>query len=311
MGEQVAYDVDLFFDYFKELAESNEAKAKWMKLEPKHWAGKKHVVETKVWLEETGAVGEWRCSTGDGHIDQARISYRLNCDVDCLMASVNSIKEVHAASVGTFMYIIDKGKDKRGDQWSQKYRAIKLPWPMRQRDVVYTEHIRKDGDDIYVFSRSSRDLDEATKEMSVHMGRIRADMKLAGYKIHPVDECTTEVTYLLSVDLGGPFGKIDYFNRKLAGRYMKGVVDMHRLHVEKSQREGVLSDPPLPLPLLSKAIAKLGDKRPSLVTSPMFAGMKNTDTTVEDSLNIEMGRMIKKTAGVVDTEDKDENLFSM
>ncbi|GMH75621.1 hypothetical protein TL16_g06821 [Triparma laevis f. inornata] len=334
---------ELFFEYFKELAESDEAKAGWMKLEAKNWDakkhtdwdGKKHTEQLKEWLKETGAVGEWRCSTGDGPIDQTRVVYTVKCDLDTIMERVNSIKEDHASSVGNFTYIINKSsreEEARGEYWRQKYRAIKLPWPMRQRDIVYTEHQKKRDERrdksgkiivkkaIWVFMRSSKDLDGATKELSSNLGRVRAEMKLAGYKVEFVDDNTTKMTFLMSIDLGGPFAEIDYINRQLAGRYMKGIVDMHIRHVEKEKKKlatkarkvlGNISDPPPPLPLVSRAVAKLGEKRSSLVTSPIFAGMRNTDSTIEDTLNIEMGRMIKKTAGVVVNEEGNDDVMKV
>lgn len=163
-------------------------------------------------------------------------------------------------------------------------------------------------------------MDGATKELSSNLGRVRAEMKLAGYKVEFVDDNTTKMTFLMSIDLGGPFAEIDYINRQLAGRYMKGIVDMHIRHVEKEEKKlaakarkvlGNISDPPPPLPFVSRAVAKLGGKRSSLVTSPMFAGMRNTDSTIEDTLNIEMGRMIKKTAGVVDNEEGNDDVMKV
>eukprot|EP00519_Triparma_laevis_P014456 CAMPEP_0182493510 /NCGR_PEP_ID=MMETSP1321-20130603/2463_1 /TAXON_ID=91990 /ORGANISM="Bolidomonas sp., Strain RCC1657" /LENGTH=59 /DNA_ID=CAMNT_0024696289 /DNA_START=60 /DNA_END=236 /DNA_ORIENTATION=+ len=58
-----------------------------------------------------------------------------------MMTSISGIKNTHSMTVGSFMYVLDKGED-----WRQIYRAIKLPWPLSQRDVVYTEHMRKEPD---------------------------------------------------------------------------------------------------------------------------------------------------------------------
>lgn len=56
-----------FRGYFFDLAESTVETAGWEKMEAKYF-GKKGKGE--AWLEETGAIAEWRCSTGDGPIDQ-------------------------------------------------------------------------------------------------------------------------------------------------------------------------------------------------------------------------------------------------
>ena len=76
---------------------------------------------------------------------------------------------------------------------------------------------------------------------------------------------------------------------------MKGVVDLHRKFAEASKRDGAVSEPPPPLPFLPKVLAA--------ATSPMFMGSRNTDSRVDDSLNIELGRMIKKKASKADDEE--------
>ena len=99
-----------------------------------------------------------------------------------MITSLSGIKNDHSMTVGTFMYVLDKGED-----WRQVYRAIRLPWPFRQRDLVYTEHTRREqGEDVLICCRSSTELDESTNELSVKAGRMRADMRVAGYRLRPM-----------------------------------------------------------------------------------------------------------------------------
>ncbi|GMH59581.1 hypothetical protein TrST_g11520 [Triparma strigata] len=84
----------------------------------------------------------------------------------------------------------------------------------------------------------------------------------------------------------------------MAQSYLKGVVDMHRKFAEASKRGGAVSEPPPPLWILSKALAS--------ATNPMLAGSRKTDSSVEDSLNIEMGRMIKEKASKSDDDQNDD-----
>ena len=84
----------------------------------------------------------------------------------------------------------------------------------------------------------------------------------------------------------------------MAQSYLKGVVDIHRKFAEASKRGGAVSEPPPPLRILSKALAA--------ATNPMLAGSRKTDSSVEDSLNIEMGRMIKKKASKSDDDQNDD-----
>mmetsp|Transcript_6501 Transcript_6501/g.11789 ORF Transcript_6501/g.11789 Transcript_6501/m.11789 type:complete len:80 (+) Transcript_6501:2-241(+) len=74
----------------------------------------------------------------------------------------------------------------------------------------------------------------------------------------------------------------------MAQSYLKGVVDMHRRYAKDSKRDGAVSEPPPPLPFLPKVLAA--------AANPIFKGSRNDDKSVENSLNIEMGRMIKKKA---------------
>ncbi|GMH73197.1 hypothetical protein TL16_g06118 [Triparma laevis f. inornata] len=289
MGPEVAYSVDLFIDYFKKLSKSDEKEAGWKPLDAKDWSGKTKKV--KEWLEETGVKAEWRCADGNGPIDQARVRYVVDADIEMMMSAISSIKNTHSMAVGSFMYIVEKGKD-----WRQIYRAVKLPWPLRQRDVVFTEHTRRDpGGDVLVCSRSSRELSDSTRELSVKAGRMRAELRVGGYRLRGAGSGKTEIVCLIDMDLGGSFA-FGYLYRRMSQAYLKGVVDMHREFAEKSKREKALSDPPPPLPILSKALAA--------ATNPMFAGLNNADSSVGDSVNIEMGRMIKKK---VSKSDDDEN----
>ena len=110
---------------------------------------------------------------------------------------------------------------------------------------------------------------------------------------------------ILDVDLGGSFA-VSYLNRILMKKYMKGVVDMHRKFADQSKRGGIsVSDPPPPLPLLSKALtaaAKKGGAR--LTTNPFFASLQTTPS-VADGLNVEMGRIIKKSTSKGNRENED------
>ena len=104
----------------------------------------------------------------------------------------------------------------------------------------------------------------------------------------------TEIVYSIDIDLGGSYA-IGYLHRHMAQSRLKVVVDMHRKYASASKREGGLSEPP-PLPFLPKVLAA--------AVNPMLAESRNTDSSVDDGLNIEMGRMIKKKAS---KSDDDEN----
>ncbi|GMH50245.1 hypothetical protein TrLO_g13897, partial [Triparma laevis f. longispina] len=65
-------------DYFDLLIESNSDDAAWDEMKPKDWhMGKK---QGKKWLKSTKAEGFWRCSSGNGPIDQLRVSFPLEAE---------------------------------------------------------------------------------------------------------------------------------------------------------------------------------------------------------------------------------------
>ncbi|GMI05415.1 hypothetical protein TrLO_g3060 [Triparma laevis f. longispina] len=116
------------------------------------------------------------------------------------------------------MYVIN-----RGENWRQIYRAIKLGWPLRQRDLVYTEHTRvEESGEILICSRSSKELDETMNELSLKAGRTRAEMRLAGYRLKREGTGKTEIVCVLDIDLEGIFA-IGYLYRGMAASYLKGV----------------------------------------------------------------------------------------
>ncbi|GMH79384.1 hypothetical protein TrLO_g3589 [Triparma laevis f. longispina] len=291
MGEEVHYSVDLFFEYFKQLAKSDAEEAGWTPLDVKDWSGKKKKV--KEWLKETGAKAEWRCASGNGPLDQARVTFVVDDELESVLKDINSIKDRHSKSVGSFLYVIDKGEG-----WRQIYRAIKMPWPTRHRDLVYTEHtVRGEDGEVMVCSRSSKELSESTLELSLQAGRMRAEMRLGGYLLRPVEGGDkTEVIFLSDTDLKGSFA-IGYLLRYVTQSYLRGIVDLYRGNAERNKRSGTVSEqppPPPPLPLVSKALQAMSAKKNG-ATNPLFA---------QDGLNIEMGRTIKRQVKKVQKQKK-------
>ncbi|GMH76471.1 hypothetical protein TrST_g1986 [Triparma strigata] len=266
MGEEVHYSVDLFFEYFKQLAKSDAEEGGWTPLDVKDWSGKKK---------------------------KARVTFVVDDELESVLKDINSIKDRHSKSVGSFLYVIDKGEG-----WRQIYRAIKMPWPTRHRDLVYTEHtVRGEDGEVLVCSRSSKELSESTLELSLQAGRMRAEMRLGGYLLRPVEGGDkTEVIFLSDTDLKGSFA-IGYLMRYVTQIYLRGIVDLFRENAERNKRSGAVSEPPPPpppLPLVSKALQAMSTKKNG-ATNPLFA---------QDGLNVEMGRTIKRQVKKVQKQKK-------
>eukprot|EP00519_Triparma_laevis_P007065 CAMPEP_0182496394 /NCGR_PEP_ID=MMETSP1321-20130603/5043_1 /TAXON_ID=91990 /ORGANISM="Bolidomonas sp., Strain RCC1657" /LENGTH=1494 /DNA_ID=CAMNT_0024700001 /DNA_START=461 /DNA_END=4945 /DNA_ORIENTATION=- len=287
--------VDSFVDYFRRLAKSNDKEAAWMRLELKHWGGKRK--KAKEWLNKTGAVADWRSGSGDGPIDQARVKFWIEADVERALAYSTSTENQHTKSAGSFLYEIDKGKD-----WRQIYRAIKMPWPLRQRDFVYTEHVRRLGKEVVVCTRSSAKLNNTmSADLSWKWGRKRAEMKLGGYLFSPCSNGGTDVVFCVDVDLGGWFA-IDYFHRKIAPSYLKGVVDEYRAFSEKllASSGNADSDPPQPVPQMEEEVftavsmtAQKGEGGKGLKTPLLVGGSDEVKASTDDRVNREIGRAIR------------------
>ena len=89
---------------------------------------------TKLAKEEVLA-----CANGDGPIDQGRVKFVVDAELDAVSSQILSINDRHEMSAGSFMYVLGKGEG-----WRQLYRSVNLPWPLRQRDLVYTEHTTRE-----------------------------------------------------------------------------------------------------------------------------------------------------------------------
>ena len=284
LDEEVEYSDNAFLEYFKQLAESDEREAGWKTIEDNEWGlGKK---KARQWLEETGAVGSWRCANGEGPIDQFRVCFTLETPLDPVFLYLRGIKSFHPLEVGSFVYVIDKGED-----WRQVYKAVRLPWPWSQRDFVYTELTRReDNRDVLIASRSSIELNEASGEISKNVGRVRGLMKLAGIRLRPVSLSETEVTFVLDLDLG----VLHYAETAFALSYLREIVDLHKKGGERESRLSSMSEPPKPLPLTRRVVSAAKKKGMEIASNPIFnrSGGESGGED-DDKVNMEMGRVVK------------------
>lgn len=73
-----------------------------------------------------------------------------------------------------------------------------------------------------------------------------------------------------------------------------------------------MEEPTPSVPIFSKvlttALSKGGSKGRALMTNPMFAGLKHSDLSIEDGLNIELGRMIKKSSSKNESDNDGQKL---
>ena len=163
-----------FERYFRRLAVSDEQEAGWERLKAKHWGGKK--VEMVEWLEETGAVGEWRCGSGDGPVDQARVTFVVEHKMDDVADWMLSFgKEGQSPTDIENSHVLT-----HEDGSVDIYYAVKMPWPFSPRDFKFQRTVTRGEESCMILSRSIAD-NEAGLKNSTRLGRVRATLKLGGY----------------------------------------------------------------------------------------------------------------------------------
>jgi hypothetical protein len=115
-----------FEQYFRQLAASTPEEAGWETMRPKDWGARKK--EAKAWLAETGAVGEWRCASGNGPIDQCRVAFEVEHKLEDVWAYLTTFTK----PIGNQLEINHLTTNK--DETMDVYLAVRLPWPLDPRD---------------------------------------------------------------------------------------------------------------------------------------------------------------------------------
>jgi hypothetical protein len=204
-------DWSTFEEYAKELMESDEFAAGWEPIEDKYWAG-------KGWLNETGAVGEWRCGNGDGPIDQGRVIFEVNQKMEDVFEYLTSFGK---GSGSTLEVVLEDTHG--GDGTLNVYSAFTMPWPFAARDFKIMRSQQMNELDAFVIGRSIGDSDAGLKQ-SAALGRVRGKLSLVAYKLERQGEGRTKITHVAECHLGGMM-ELDVVARRAAGPRMKAVVD--------------------------------------------------------------------------------------
>ena len=167
-----------FTTYFTKLAESTPETAGWELITPKEWGPTS--VKAAEFLDETGAVGEWRCSTGDGPVNQCRVKFTIDVSYEATKEHlVNPWDEEDENDEMTLEKTVF-GRSADGTE-SIKYRAAKLPWPFYARDFCFQEYIHDGKDQFTMCSRSCDGEDYFPLKRSTSLKRVRGFIEVAGY----------------------------------------------------------------------------------------------------------------------------------
>jgi hypothetical protein len=201
-----------FFEYFEAVAASTAQEAGWETMSRADWG------VSDAWLSENKVVGDWRCSTGNGPVDQCRVTLEVDADMDAVLDWLESPTD----KLGQFLEYseLKTHSDGRG---KDIYMASKVGFPMLSRDVVLRQKTRKGKKGTAtILSRSIATSNKVLKR-GAQLHRVRAVVKMAGHSLEALGE-RTRVCYVLDGNLKGLF-TLDALNKKAGVMQMKRFVD--------------------------------------------------------------------------------------
>jgi hypothetical protein len=204
-----------FTAYFKDVAESDVERAGWVTLSAEDWG------VTRSWLVETGAVGEWRSSSGHSVKNQCRVTFDVEHDFNSVVDYIESIEE-------TSWPTIEQTKvAENSDGTFNVYYATKMPWPLGSRDFFLQRFDQRWDDEAISLCRS---VDGSVGGLSMigRKGMVRGEIFMAGYLVKRKRGGGCRVVHVLEGDLKGIM-VLDWLNRKSAGPRLKSVVDQTRM----------------------------------------------------------------------------------
>ena len=162
--------------------------------------------------------------SGAGPMDVCRVKFVVDGNIDKVF---DSIVDTRVRTKGT---IEAKTVGESSEDYDQRYFAVKMPFPLKNRDFVLENYHRKRRDgSMMTLSRSIENDEVKSLKESSQKRRVRGIIHCGGYLLTPrVDEFSgkeqVEIIHVAAVDLNGVFG-LDLLYRIAAVERIKGVVD--------------------------------------------------------------------------------------
>ena len=209
--------------YFKQLAKSDVEMAAWMELESKDWGMPEEAY--KKWASKTKAKAQWRSGSGAGIIDQFRLCYEVDVELENLLQLI--------LLLGKKKCTIDKSVleafvlSNMDDKTDIIYNAKKMHFFLNARDFVYERTVVREDDSVFVVARSVSDENAFSLKKSHSLGRTRGIIHLAGYLLKRAGNEKTSVIYIFSGSVQGFIGAFDIIARKSAIKSFKNTADSH------------------------------------------------------------------------------------
>ncbi|GMH59843.1 hypothetical protein TL16_g02912 [Triparma laevis f. inornata] len=219
MTEDERWNPKAFQGYCTRVMRSTAEQAGWKET-------KKDVQDERfdLWVDDfSKAKVEWRCSYGDGVINEVRAEFEVDGSFEdvkrYLLRPSNKVEGDEAARNIEEIYETKQLK---------RYNVAKeMPFPYSIRDFLLEEwHDKLDNGQFLIASRSYVDPRRASKKTSHNLRRVRGKVGTFAFLVHPNPERKkTKVVFLAGdVDLRG-FLKTDLIGRSIYHHFVVRVVD--------------------------------------------------------------------------------------
>ncbi|GMI44758.1 hypothetical protein TrCOL_g12017 [Triparma columacea] len=156
-------------------------------------------------VEYSSVAVEKRCSTGNGPIDETRMTFNVDCSVDVARKYLwNAESDIREGDIESH----DIGGSQRSIGMGRRvfYLAKKLKGFWSDRDMLLEGFIGKmegGGGGWYIAKRSIEDEKIYSLKKSHGEKRVRSKVKYEGFLLIPIGGASTRVVFLQNLDPGG------------------------------------------------------------------------------------------------------------
>jgi uncharacterized membrane protein YwzB len=289
-------DAEQLASHFRRVATSTPEEAGWKAMTERDY--KTAVKGAQDWLDETEAVGEWRCCTGDGPMDEFRVIFTIDLNIDDVYKYVTH-DQVNRGWEST---TIERSTVKEEGCKKTQYFAVKFPFPLSARDYLWERFLVEKGNEKIVCCRSIIDDRLAPMKKSHSECRVRAHLYVGGYLLSCAGDNgeKTKIVYSANSDLKGVFA-LELVARRVAPTQVVSKVNELRKVAE------VMAGPS-PLP---------GEKHPLsyMWTTNEGATLENPSErrqgTAAASATTTSGRLFAKNTSTTANRDRGPSAFDM
>eukprot|EP00519_Triparma_laevis_P010158 CAMPEP_0182519262 /NCGR_PEP_ID=MMETSP1321-20130603/45006_1 /TAXON_ID=91990 /ORGANISM="Bolidomonas sp., Strain RCC1657" /LENGTH=877 /DNA_ID=CAMNT_0024727231 /DNA_START=138 /DNA_END=2771 /DNA_ORIENTATION=+ len=277
LTEEERFSSSKYWEYVEKLLHSDEEEAGWELIE-----AELKDQDYSDWVNFVEAETVWRCSEGNGPVDQIRATFTLKAKIgnvfDYLMYThTHQNKDESSKWVQTYPEKPSTLKPNHNLALKRYYMAKKIFFPFQDRDFLIEEwsgSCAKAGKENckMVISRSYVDNDKQNTKSSANLRRTRGKIAIYAFLLEPIGRGTvaaTKVTFIGGgFDLRG-FLSTDLIGREMYLRLMERIVDELDIKFNEHSENNIVS-----------GRHKWGSRRTS-------GSRKNLSGTVENAL-IEM-----------------------